>query len=293
MTPWHMPSRAVEDQPPVVGDWPGPIHGELGVLAGDGQRVQCHVCGRWFKSLAAHASMLHGLSPDEYRATFGLRARTALVGQALSELRRKLAAPRLRAWQPLHAHLITDQTWEERSQRRRTAVLALESRRDPKNVQRWRELSMRAQDKRRVLFTDPEYRARVGEHISQGKGGRVQVNCTICDQTMLVKRSAANDFAHHLCSDPCIAEFRRRWASQLSGLPRHRKVELTCQACGKSFAGRRGQRFCSKRCNDYAKKHRFAGGVSDVRAAFPGLPRPAVLLAWLCGPYAVVATRES
>jgi hypothetical protein len=34
------------DQLPKLGDWDGPIHGQLGVLATDGDKVECHVCGR-------------------------------------------------------------------------------------------------------------------------------------------------------------------------------------------------------------------------------------------------------
>lgn len=39
---------------PELGDWDGPIYGQLGVLATDGQRVECHMCGRWYKLLPSH-----------------------------------------------------------------------------------------------------------------------------------------------------------------------------------------------------------------------------------------------
>jgi hypothetical protein len=40
---WIPPERL-----PALGEWDGPVHGELGVLAVDEleDRVQCHVCGR-------------------------------------------------------------------------------------------------------------------------------------------------------------------------------------------------------------------------------------------------------
>jgi hypothetical protein len=34
------------DQLPELGDWDGPVFGELGVLAEDGVLLQCHACGR-------------------------------------------------------------------------------------------------------------------------------------------------------------------------------------------------------------------------------------------------------
>ncbi|MDE3075684.1 MAG: hypothetical protein KGJ86_09650 [Chloroflexota bacterium] len=52
---------------PELGDWDGPIYGQLGVLACDGQRVECHARGRWYSLLASHVIQTHGLSPAEYR----------------------------------------------------------------------------------------------------------------------------------------------------------------------------------------------------------------------------------
>lgn len=36
----------------------------------------------------------------------------------------------------------------------------------------------------------------------------------------------------------------------------YRVVEAACATCGKAFRGRIGQRFCSTRCSDYAKRYR-------------------------------------
>jgi len=73
--------------------WDGPVHGRVGVLAADGERVQCHVCGGWFANLGQHATFGHGLDVDEYRRRFGLKATTGLVGSALrAALARRAAA---------------------------------------------------------------------------------------------------------------------------------------------------------------------------------------------------------
>ena len=57
---------------PALGEWDGLIHGDLGVLETDGEHVRCHACAGWFKALAHHARQTHRLTPDEYRAIFGL-----------------------------------------------------------------------------------------------------------------------------------------------------------------------------------------------------------------------------
>jgi len=64
---------------PEPGNWDGPVFGRLGVLATDGQRVECHACGRWFHHLGHHVRQTHNLTADEYRALFGLNVRTGLA----------------------------------------------------------------------------------------------------------------------------------------------------------------------------------------------------------------------
>jgi hypothetical protein len=56
--------RVPPDRLPALGDWDGPIYGELGVLAVGGDLVQCHACGRNFSLLAYHAIRTHGAAPD-------------------------------------------------------------------------------------------------------------------------------------------------------------------------------------------------------------------------------------
>src|SRR4051794_36979452 len=40
----------------------------IGEMLDDGERVCCHVCGRWFKSLNTHINSKHGLNGDEYKS---------------------------------------------------------------------------------------------------------------------------------------------------------------------------------------------------------------------------------
>lgn len=68
---------------------PDPIHGHLGVLRDDGEKVQCDVCGKWFLHLGNHAYRAHGLKADAYRERFGLMQRTKLGGPAALRARRR------------------------------------------------------------------------------------------------------------------------------------------------------------------------------------------------------------
>jgi len=50
------------------------FHGELGVLAYDelADRIQCHVCGGWYRRLTLWHLRCHGLDAWYYKETFGL-----------------------------------------------------------------------------------------------------------------------------------------------------------------------------------------------------------------------------
>lgn len=79
---------------PTIGEWDGPIYGEIGVLAEDGDKVECHCCGERFVSLPSHIVWKHDLNSDEYRAIFGLNRHRALLGKAARERRSQWAASR-------------------------------------------------------------------------------------------------------------------------------------------------------------------------------------------------------
>jgi hypothetical protein len=74
---------------PTPDEWVSPIHGRVGVLATDGETLQCHVCGDWFIGLNHHAWNAHNLLAREYKAYFGLNLNTPLVSPDVSaKLRR-------------------------------------------------------------------------------------------------------------------------------------------------------------------------------------------------------------
>jgi hypothetical protein len=75
--------------------WPDHIHGQLGVLHNDGERVQCYACGGWYLHLGSHTFHAHGLTADEYRRTFGLMQRTKLGGPAWLKMRKATAGDQM------------------------------------------------------------------------------------------------------------------------------------------------------------------------------------------------------
>jgi uncharacterized protein YbaR (Trm112 family) len=69
------------------------MYGEMGRLAvsDDEERLQCHICGQWYRSLAAHVLQTHQYTVAEYREEFGLNRNTPLVGRSLIERSRAVA----------------------------------------------------------------------------------------------------------------------------------------------------------------------------------------------------------
>lgn len=72
---------------PLVAEWEttrASGHGFRGFSLRTWEKIQCHECGKWFKSLSVHLKLVHGLSTGEYRAAHDLPA-TGLVGEATRE----------------------------------------------------------------------------------------------------------------------------------------------------------------------------------------------------------------
>jgi lambda repressor-like predicted transcriptional regulator len=55
-------------------------------MTADGDRVCCHLCGRWYLSVASHLPV-HGWSKAEYIAAFGLELGNSLTGEATRKRR--------------------------------------------------------------------------------------------------------------------------------------------------------------------------------------------------------------
>lgn len=79
---------------PQLGEWDGPIYGELGVLHhDDGERVECHCCGEWFIHLGLHIWHAHDVTLEEYKAIFGLPSQRGLYSPAKRQHHAALHGP--------------------------------------------------------------------------------------------------------------------------------------------------------------------------------------------------------
>jgi hypothetical protein len=59
-------------------------------MRSDGERVQCHLCGRWFKRVGgSHLLAAHGWTTAEYREAFRLNSTASTVGPVTSERMRE------------------------------------------------------------------------------------------------------------------------------------------------------------------------------------------------------------
>lgn len=100
---------------PKLGDWDGPIYGELGVVARpDGDKAECHICGESFHHVTIHAAWIHDVTAEEYRALFGLTVRDSMVSLSnANRLSRRAKdgnmAERLQGLDPRHG--LTPEQW--------------------------------------------------------------------------------------------------------------------------------------------------------------------------------------
>ena len=69
----------------------GTLYGKPGILNYDlvEDKVECHICGKWFIYLAPHLRWKHNLTVDEYREDFGLNRTQPLCTPSLSEKHRR------------------------------------------------------------------------------------------------------------------------------------------------------------------------------------------------------------
>lgn len=77
-----------------------PPYGDLGILASHEDKVQCHICGKWFRGLNNHVLRSHGWTADEYREEFQLNRKQGLIGSDTREKLREINK-RLGNWRHL------------------------------------------------------------------------------------------------------------------------------------------------------------------------------------------------
>ena len=286
---------------PGLGEWDGPIHGELGRLHDDGQRVACHACGRYFHHLAHHIRA-HNLTPDEYRAAFGLNRSTGLVGPQLAGKFRVLAA-RLAPYRDVGRATLGALTHEQlvaaASRPRR-----LETRIKPANVEAWRRATAKASARQAELrasgwvghrptpeqgrawghrvqaylrarrASDPAFDAARRRAISEGRGGKTTLHCAVCGRPFEVQPSRAP--GRKLCgARECRAEAKRRQLAAFRDAPGARaKAAATRKAERAARLGTRPDGTVDAACCvcGAAFATRLRADPADVQ---PGVPEPA------------------
>ena len=72
------------NQPTLLTAQEDPTLPRLGELLDDGERVCCHVCGEWRRSLSGHVQRTHGMTLDEYRERYQLSRKQGLCSSAVS-----------------------------------------------------------------------------------------------------------------------------------------------------------------------------------------------------------------
>jgi ribosome-binding protein aMBF1 (putative translation factor) len=255
--------------------WEVPIHGRLGVLADDGERAQCHLCGDYFGNLGGHVTQVHGVSPAEYKERFELKASTGLHGPALKELRRQQAAARVGTtgfanFQTAAERAQATISPEERGAWSRGRRARLEERLDPArraaneaNLDKanaelqarraagtHREAGFGDRDPKEIsalghariaeLRTDPAWRAEFARKVSIARGGRLHVTCVVCGKEFAEPWSKKT---RKTCGPDCRRELSRRTAQE-------RRDQVKSSPFGPAL-----------------RTHRLAAGLSQVRLA--------------------------
>lgn len=81
--------KAVEPFDPIKNGF-----GYLGILLRDtiADKIQCHICGVWRKSIGNHVSAFHKIKSKEYRKRFSLPLMYPLCAKSLSKLRSEISS---------------------------------------------------------------------------------------------------------------------------------------------------------------------------------------------------------
>ena len=138
-----------------------PIYAPIGEMLQDGDRVRCHLCGRWLRMVAGqHLIAAHEMTTDEYRELFHLDVTTSTACTETSELKRASMLEQIADAGP-------------------GRVYPLAERGAPPTIPRWRSLAVRRPDLMVDWDTDAEENPdpyAIGEHSH----GKVSWRCHRC-----------------------------------------------------------------------------------------------------------------
>jgi endogenous inhibitor of DNA gyrase (YacG/DUF329 family) len=204
------------------------MYGETGVLATDGEKVQCHECGRWFKRLIGHIKPAHGLDANEYKEAFGINQTTSLMSPAQREIMREATAEVLARNHALGvgAEVLRSMTYEERAEVARRKRRP-ETKKKPENQAIWRRGIKKAHARLMEMYESGEYTPSGWPASATEEGHKALAR---------------------LREDP---EWREQWAANISEARGGLSFEIrTCPWCGTEFEELTygHKTFCSDEC---------------------------------------------
>jgi hypothetical protein len=128
------PAPAIRPVAGVLGDGT-PFYVPVGEVVAEGTRVICHLCGRAFRSVAAHLAS-HGWTKDQYCEAFGLERSQPLEGQETRKLRAASMTARLVFDPAIRAGSATGRERARRGELARAAAAAARGRPFPEQRRR-------------------------------------------------------------------------------------------------------------------------------------------------------------
>lgn len=201
---------------PTLGDWDGPIYGQLGQREIIGDTITCHICGESYRALGRHVWAKHNVTAEEYKHLFGLSTRGLVAPVTREKLQKKTPEQlvRLQAQLPVL-------TPEQLSAYTRGRPTAIEVRQKltgggrvevtcvicGATVQRWRCKLQRHQP----VCSPACQQVLLHGVATRSRGGRVSFICPVCGTAAEAYRSSIERTRTPTCRDPaCTREVLRR-----------------------------------------------------------------------------------
>lgn len=233
------------------------MYGEIGAVRIDDDQMQCHICGKWYKSVGLHSVYAHELTADEYREAFGLNHQQGLVSPRLSERLRRNVQQRY-----------IDHPEQLEKFKESTKKIPVESKRKAGGFERRPQLRKKYEENR-VSFVCKQCGKRIKSHDSSRRSFCSQTCANAHNAAKIVERIketlprciiCGNDIPYRkkvnvkkVCSPECDRirasnASRQRWKEGTMKEREYPESLKTCEGCGKEFTGIYSRKFCSSTC---------------------------------------------
>lgn len=251
------------------------MYGEIGVVRFEDDRMQCHICGRWYKNVGQHSWQSHELNSDEYREAFGLNHQQALVSPELSErLRQNMKQRYIDHPEQLEEFLES------------TKAVPVEAKRRAASFDRRPQLRREYEANRvsfvckqcgkRIKAEDSSRRSFCSRTCAAAYNGAQLVEqvkqslprCIICGHDIPYRKHVN---VKKVCSPECdriraSKQSRQRWQSGTMKKREFPESLRTCEGCGKEFLGIYSRKFCSATCANRVRRLRQKANKGEGEA---------------------------